>query len=180
MWRYLFASGPLSALLAVVGLVLSAGASAGRPQEKNGPAWPGVFIKLGGYVATYQRPVVGKGEKPKAYQQKAIYHWTGGRFEVLEITLARDPAFKRKYAAAALRKEKAPPKELEINKKKAWLWELPREQGKLDRIARRLVVVLDGDKALIIEQKGSGAKLEDVARKFDFARIEKALAKPPS
>jgi len=148
-------------------------------QERGQPAWPDVFVSLANYDVAYAKPVIGKGEKPASYQQKAIYTWTGGRFEILEITLARDPAFKDSYSAAALRKEKNPPKELEINKKKAWLWEFPPDPCKLNQVIRRLVVVLDTDKVLIIEQIGGGAELEDVARKFDFARVEKALTNPP-
>jgi len=148
-------------------------------QEKNQPAWPDSFIQLDGYAATYDPPVVAKGAKPAAYRQKAIYTWTGGRYEVVEITLARDPAFKKRYAPAALKKEKRPPKRLQINKKDAWQFDFPRQQGKVDQVVLRLVVLLAADKAIILEQKGFGANLQEVAKKFDFAKVEKALARPP-
>ncbi len=148
-------------------------------REKNQSGWPGSFIKLGGYGLTLENPIVGEGEKPSTYRQKGVYLWTGGRAEVLEVTLARDPAFKDRYSADALKKQDPQPKELEINKKKAWQWEFPREGGKIDRLTHRLVILLDADKAIILEQKGNGASLEEVAKKFDFAEIEKALANPP-
>jgi len=131
------------------------------------PAWPGVFPDLGMYSVSYDKPVVGKGEEPTAYRQRATYTWTGGRIEEITVTLARDPAFKTKYSEKALKKDKAAPKSLKINKKQAWRW------------VRRLVVPLDDDKAIIIEQKGEGADLKDVAGKFDFAKVAKALARPP-
>jgi hypothetical protein len=148
-------------------------------REKNPPGWEGSFIKLGGYALTLEKPIVGEGEKPPTYRQKGIYLWTGGRAEVLEVTLARDPAFKDRYSADALKKEDPQPKELEINKKKAWLWEFARDGGKIDQLTHRLVILLDADKAIVIEQKGNGASLETVAKKFDFGEIEKALANPP-
>jgi hypothetical protein len=148
-------------------------------REKNQAGWSGSFINLGGYALTLEKPIVGEGEKPNKYQQKGIYLWTGGRAEVLEVTLARDPAFKDKYSADALKKEDPLPRELEINKKKAWQWEFSRDGGKFDQVSHRLVILLDADKAIIIEQKGSGASLEAVAKKFDFAEMEKALANPP-
>jgi hypothetical protein len=181
MLRCASACGFVSALLAVAGPASAPGASAEGPSgEKNQPGWPDVFISLGMYGVAYEKPVVGKGDKPESYRQKAIYSWTGGRFEILEVTLARDPAFKDRYSPEALKKEKDPPKELQINKKKAWLWIFPREAGELEQVARRLVVLLDADKAIIIEQKGAGANLEDVARRFDFPKVERALAKPPT
>ena len=89
----------------------------------------------------------------------------------------RDPAFKEKYATAILRKEKNPPKELEINKKKAWHW-IAREAPPR-HVTNVLIVLLDMDKAIIIEQFGTGANVEEVAKRFDFARIEKAWRHPP-
>jgi hypothetical protein len=180
MLRYVIALGFVLPLLASAGLLLPPGAIADEPaQEKNRPAWPDVFILLPMYQETYQKPVVAKGENPMTYRQKAIYDWIGGRFEILEITLARDPAFKSRYSEEALKKEKNPPKALEVNKKKAWRWEFPSQSRDIDKIVRRLVVLLDIDKAIIIEQKGYGADLETVAKKFDFAKVEKALANPP-
>jgi len=174
--RYLVALGFISAPWTTAGFV-----SAQPPAPAaDRPGWSDVFVNLGMYSVTYEKPVVGKGEKPDTYSQKAIYSWTGGRYEVLEITLARDPAFKDKYSAEALKKEKNPPKELEVNKKKAWQWEFTGDEGKFNRLARRLVVMLDADKAIIIDQKGFGLDLkDDVAKKFDFAKVEKALSSPP-
>jgi len=168
-------------LLAGIGGVLPRNTFAqGLAAQGGKPAWADVFVSLGMYSVTYEKPMVGKGEKPQAYQQKAAYSWTGGRFEIIHVTLARDPAFKEKYSAEALKKDKNAPTELDINKKKAWAWEFPREDGKFDQLTHRLVVLLDIDKAIIIDQIGAGLGLEEVARKFDFSKVEKALANPPA
>jgi hypothetical protein len=180
MPRHVIAFGFVSVLELICHSVFPLGTSGQEPApSRYQPGWPEVFTGLDGYVVTYQKPVVGKGEKPDTFQQTAIYLWSGGRDEVLEITLARDPAFRLKYSAEALKNEKSPPKELEVNKRKAWQWDFPREVGKADQVVRRLVVLLDVDKAIMFEQKGSGPTLEHVAKKFDFAKVDKALANPP-
>jgi hypothetical protein len=148
--------------------------------SRLGPAWPDVFVNLGMYAVTYEKPVVGKGDKPEVYRQKAIYSWTGGRYEIIHVTLARDPAFKDRFSADAFKKEKNPPTELEINKKKAWQWKIAPEPGKLDQVTGRLIVLLDSDKAIIIEQIGFGASLPEAAKRFDFTKVEKALTGPPT
>ena len=98
---------------------------------------------------------------------------------MFQVTLARDPAFKHSSRQKVLRKQENPPRELEINKKRAWHWKFAREVRKLDEVSQRLVVILDTDKAIIIEQLGYGLSLEEVAKRFDFAKIDKALANPP-
>lgn len=157
---------PLLALLAV----------AADPKPTD---YADLFPDLGGmYQTTVNKPEVGKGEKPDTYKQRVTYEWTGGRIEVLNVTVARDPAFKEKYSAEAIKKEKVAPKEVEVGKKKAYLWELD-TGGKVDAPARRLVVPLGDDKVLLIEQIGSGANLEKFAAKFDLEKVEKALGTPP-
>jgi hypothetical protein len=173
MPRLMSASGLVSVLLTAAALAGAQVPGVGKP------AWPDVFVSPGMYSERYEKPVVGKGDKPDTYQQKAIYNWSGGRFEILEITLARDPAFKDKYSAEALRKEKNPPKELEISNKKAWQWDFPRDPAKAGDLAHRLVIVLEPDKVIIIDQKGGGANLEYVAKLFNFENVAKALANPP-
>lgn len=161
--------------LSLASICLAANLAADRPE----PGWADVFINLPNYDLRLAPPIVGAGEPPKAYRQTGSYGWTGGRLEVIDVTLARDPEFKDKYAAATLKKDKNPPTEREINKKKAFDWKLAREEGKLEEPSRRLVVVLAADKAIIIEQKGFGADLAEVAKRFDFAKVEKALDQPP-
>jgi hypothetical protein len=161
--------------IAIVALVQGAGQGQG---ERVGPAWPDVFVKMSPmYRVTYDRPIVAVGEKPEVYSQKATYDWTGGRLEAIYITLARDPAFKDKYSSEAIMKQKNAPMPLDINKKKAWLWTYgPEDKSK---VGKRLVVVLEDDKVIIIEQLGFGASLEKLAGEFDFAKVAKALAKAP-
>jgi len=170
----------LNEIVKEVGALSQASALNGKPPPMNNePGWPGVFFQMDGYIATYEKPIVGRGEKPQIYQQKVSYLWSGGRYEVVEMTLARDPEFKEKYSSQVLTKEKNPPKELEVKQKKAWQWEFAGVPKNIDQVARRLVVLLGEDKAIIIEQKGYGAVLETVAKKFDFAKVEEALENPP-
>ncbi len=160
--------------LALGGLVMSDTIS---NAAETAAGWPGVFPEMTNYQRTFTAPVIAKDKS--SYRQTARYDWMGGRFEMLEVTVARDPAFKEKHTPEALKKEKNPPKEVEVGKKKAWLWSMPAEPGKLDQVTGRLVVVLDADKALIIERKGDGPELTEMAKHFDLTRVEKALADPP-
>jgi hypothetical protein len=151
----------------------------------RGPAWPDVFIKWPGLV--YERPVVGEGDKPEVYRQKAVVDQIGGFCRHYYFTLARDPTFKTRYSAEVLKKEKNPPRELEINQKKAWYWRF--QQNDAENLTDRLVVLLDSDKVIIIERftdgptdnaKGLREGMEGLAKQFDFARVAKALADPPA
>ena len=167
-------------ILIGLGLSLPPHSAAQGPGGRGGAAWPDVFVSLGMYTLTFEKPVVDKGDMPKVYQQKATYTWSGGRFEIIHVTLARDPAFKDKFSADVLKKEKNPPREVEINKKKAWLWDFAAERPKFNEASHRLVILLDVDKAIIIDHIGMGPGPEMVAKRFDFARIDKALANPPA
>jgi len=142
--------------------------------------WPDLFVNLGMYDLKIDAPVLGKGDPPEAYSQKATYLWTGGRYEAIVVTLARDPAFKDRFSAEAMKKEKTPPVAVQVAGKPAWKWEFKDDPDKFDRLAGRLVVLLAPDKVLVVEQRGFGLALEDVAKKFDLARVEKALAAPPA
>ncbi len=142
--------------------------------------WFGVYPELAGYSRAFAKPVLTPEKKPEAYRQTAQYEWTGGAIKTLEVTLARDPAFKQKHSAESLRKEKMPPKEVKVGKRTGWLWQL--EGGaKPDAVVARLVVPLGAEKALILEAKGAGPweELTGLAERFDPARIEAALDSPP-
>jgi hypothetical protein len=156
-------------------IVLAPGAPTFADDEPA-PGLDKVFIEVNHYNRTLQKPI--RGDSAEVYQQTARYDWSGGRFEQIDITLARNPEFKKKYSADAMKAEKDPPKETEINKKKAWIWERKSESGKFDEVTHRLVVLLSDDKAIIIEQKGQGAKVVELAKSFDFDKVEKALAGP--
>lgn len=142
----------------------------------NPGGWDALFPSLDNYSLKVEAPKVEKGEKPTAYSQSANYDWMGGRFEAFTITLARDPKFKDKYAADAMKKEKV--EALEVNKKPAYLWDL--KPAKFNDASRRLVVVLADDKVLIVEQRGHGLDVADVAKKLDFDKVLKALENPPA
>ncbi len=138
--------------------------------------WPDLFPTLGNFSRKVDAPKLAKGDKPPVYSQSTTYEWMRGRFEILTITLARDPAFKEKYSAEAMKKEKV--EKIEVNKKTAYLWDRMKAD-ELEKVNRRLVVLLADDKILMIEQRGGGLELPDVAKKLDFDKVLKALDNPP-
>lgn len=165
----------------LVGGLLLASVTAEQPRAAL-PGWYGVFPHLSGYALTFQAPVVADGEKPTAYRQTARYEWTGGAARIVGVTLARDPAFKQKYAAEALRKQTPAPKEIQVGKRTGWLWHLAKDGGKFDQVGARLVVPLGDERALIMETRGPGPWGDEpvsLAAAFDLARVETALAHPP-
>ena len=143
------------------------------------PGWADLFPALGNFDRKVAAPVVAKGEKPEVYSQAVRYEWMGGRFEILTITIARDPAFKEKYAADALKKAKPAPEAIEVNKKRAYLWDKLAGENDLKNVNKRLVVLLADDKILTVEQIGFGLELDEVAKKLDFDKVAKALESPP-
>jgi len=173
------------ALLAAVGAHMNwagGGATADAPKPDPKAGWLGVFPELTGYQRTFTAPVVmtDKDKKPIAYRQTAKYEWTGGDIRLFEVTLARDPAFKQKYAAENLRKEAKAPKEVRVGKLTGWLWQFEPDKTKPDAIANRLVVPLAEDKVLIVEDKfGKQEIMLGLLEQFDLAGITKALEAPP-
>jgi hypothetical protein len=120
--------------------------------------------------------VVAKGDDPVAYRLTANYHWLGDDFRSATATMARDPEFKTKYSADAMKKEGAT--EMKVGKKTAWLRQ---GDGPGVKPQSEIVVPLSEDKALIFTSGGhfSEKQLELLADGFDPARVEAALAKPP-
>jgi hypothetical protein len=133
-----------------------------------------VFIQLNNYSRTLNEPM--KDSTAGIYQQTAVYDWSGGRFERIEITLVRNPTNFKKQFNQLVKGQNNPPKDVEVNGKKGWLWENKEESSKFDRVTGRLALVLNDDKAIFLEQKGTGANLVEVAKKFDFEKVDKALA----
>ena len=146
----------------------------------NPGGWPELFPTLGNFDRKVAAPVVAKGDKPETYSQATTYEWLGGRFEILTITIARDPAFKEKYAAEAVKKMKPAPEAVEVNKKRAYLWDKLAGENDLKNVNKRLVVVLADDKILTVEQVGFGLELDEVAKKLDFEKVVKALESAPA
>ncbi|MBM3979471.1 MAG: hypothetical protein FJ304_04160 [Planctomycetes bacterium] len=138
--------------------------------------WPELFPELQNFERKVAAPVVAKGEKPAAYSQATTYEWLGGRFEVLTVTIAHDPAFKVKYTAEAMKKAKY--EKLEVSKRTAYQWDRMKSEM-LDTVNKRLVVILADDKVLIVEQRGAGLELDEVAKKLDFEKVAKALEGAP-
>jgi hypothetical protein len=151
-------------------------ALAGTPAADDRSGYAVVFPALGNFSRKVEAPKVAKGDKPEVYSQSAVYEWMGGRLEVLTITLARDAKFKEQYSAEAMKKEKA--EKLEVNKRPAYFWDRMKAD-ELEKVNCKLVVVLADDKVLVIEQRGAGLELPDVAKKLDFDKVIKALETPP-
>lgn len=166
--------------LATIGLFMNAMTESNGANPGPLAGWLGLFPQMDGYQRTFTAPVVtaDKDKKPVAYRQTVKYEWTGGDIRLFEVTLARDPAFKQKYAAETLRKEPKPPSEVKVGKRTAWLWQ--DDKAKPGAVANRLVVPLAEDKALIVEDK-SGRKeiLLDLAERLDLAKMTAALDAPP-
>jgi hypothetical protein len=155
-------------------------ADAPKPEPLAG--WASVFPELAGYCRSFLAPIVSAEKPPFAYRQTARYEWLGGAAKHLEVTLARDPAFKQKYATETLRKDAMRPKEIKVGTRTGWLWNLAKEgESKPDQVVWRLVVLLAADKVLLFEGRGPGPWEEalGLGQRFDLARTEAALAQPP-
>ncbi|HKB42362.1 MAG TPA: hypothetical protein VKD72_38405 [Gemmataceae bacterium] len=131
----------------------------GGPPPAPLAGWFGVFPEVPGYHRSFLAPVVAGGQPPSAYQQTARYDWTGGRWEVLWVTLTRDPALGPAGPGAALRAAGARP--------------LP------DPGPDWLVVPLGPEKTLVVEREGSGPDLREFVGGFDLAALAAALDRPP-
>jgi hypothetical protein len=144
--------------------------------------WFGVFPELpAGYIRSFQLPVVDK-DKKNIYRQTAIYEWSGGADKRLEVTLARDPAFEKKYAAKELEKDGKQPMKVRVGKRTGWLWKFDSRADKKTRpLHARMIVPLAADRILRVEARGRGP-FEDLVQRvssFDLDKMEKALDAPP-
>ena len=167
--------GCARSMIAVLGIVVFAGAA--RTAEKPVPlaGWYGVFPVLGGYSLTFSEPKFGKDRKTE-YEQSAKYEWTGGAFKVVTVTTAHDPAFKKAHDPDALKKQGY--REVKVGKKTAWL--LGTDKEGIDAV-RKLVLPLGEARALLLEAKGmvSDVVVIRLAEGFDADRIATALKAPP-
>lgn len=139
--------------------------------------WYGLFPHVHYYRQRFEAPVIEQKESTALYRQTVSYE-LGERWTV---TLARDPAFKDRYAADTLRKQKDGPQEVRIQDKfTAWVW------SDSEKRPKRAVVLLAEDKAIVAEggSPPSGAArpyLEALLliNRFDLERVRVALDKPP-
>jgi hypothetical protein len=158
-----------------LGLVLVTGPAAAQEQKAPAKAgWPGIVPELTGYARTIKAPRVAKGKDPVSYEQVVSYLWTGGSIRMLNATFARNPAYKKDHAPAALRRAKPAPREIKLGKMTGWLF--PEEKSN-----RKLIVPLGEDTALILQSSGmvNETHLLDVAKKFNLVAIQAALKRPP-
>jgi hypothetical protein len=157
-------------LLVLFALAVALPAVAADPKKDYGTLFPAIG---GAYMSKIEKPEVGKGDPPEVYSQVCTYTcnepspFTG---ETVTVTIARDPAFKEKYSAEAMKKEKA--KEVKVGKKKGYLW--------ADDKTSKLVVVLADDKVVIAEQTGTFQKLPEWAGRWKLDAMAKALDTPPA
>jgi hypothetical protein len=161
----------LAALACSVWLAMAAGADELKPAPLAG--WPIDLPDLGMYVVRPLAPEVGRN-KDEDYRQSFRYEWTGGDFRVLTTTFARDPGFKARNAADAVKRAYPDAKEVKIGKKTGWILSA-------DKKPVKMVLPLSEDKAILFETEGSPDEtfVTDVAGKLDLGAIETALAKPP-
>jgi hypothetical protein len=173
--RYLFLSAAVLALAA-------AGRADEKPKPRPLPGWFNVMPRLLNYDLRFEAPEVGEGEKPTVYRQTARYEWMGNDYRIFNVTLARDPAFKEKYAAETVKKDKPAPEETKVGKYAAWSWDLSKEgERKFDKVNSRQVVILAEDKVLIVEAFGSprAQHWADAAQGLDLEKLAAALDAPP-
>jgi hypothetical protein len=145
--------------------------------DKPMAGWYGLYPQFSNYALFFTAPKVGKGKKPKTYQQSVRYDWTGGDFRTLTITLVRDPAFKKDFAPETLRKAKPAPKEVKVGKKTGWLT----VSGEGIKKVHQLVIPLADETAVLVKSGGSigEAGIVEMAKKLDLAAIATALKLPP-
>ncbi len=174
----------LPGLLASLALTLPLNATARPEAAAFGPplaGWFEVFPALAGYQRSFQAPVF-RPTRRGIYRQTARYAWTGDADRAWDVTLARDPAFARRYATAALGALSPPPRPVRVAGRVAWLWDLPREGScQRDQVRHRLVVILASDKVLSFDGTGLGPWDNAVALAgfVDLARATAALDGPP-
>jgi guanyl-specific ribonuclease Sa len=152
-------------------LVLLAAAPLDFAADKNPPisGWYNVFPVISPMSLKYVHPEIAKGKEAETtYSQSAHYEAATSLPRSFRVTLARDPDFKKKFSIEALKGIAA---ESQHDRRTVWTW--------ADR--RQVVVVLGDDKAVIIttDPKSVELPLGEYIKRFEFDRIEKALAKPP-
>lgn len=105
--------------------------------------------------------------------------------KVVEVTLARDPAFtfhKPTSAAETTDKGSPPFHALSLRGYTGWLWDLKDQtEGGVNRVRWRVIISLVPDKRLVMEGKGSGPWEDPIefVKRFDLPRIQAALGSPP-
>lgn len=136
------------------------------PKKDIMAGWPGVFVNVGNYQATFKKPEI--SEDKKSYRQTVNYSWLGGRLESNDVTLARGEKYTKDYTGAALLKNADPPELVKVGDFTGWHW----KEKKL------VAVMLDKDRILLVKCLFDGSPV-DFAGKFSLKDCAKALDNPP-
>lgn len=139
-------------------------------QEKKEPIPPraGWLLRFPviqvGYIKAFRAPQIKKDDRT-VYSQTVQYEWSGGRIGSISVTLLRDAAAVRDFG-----KIKEEVKEQKIDGFKAI------------RQEKKLIVLLDADKALVLESAVGDFDVHDpakIAADFGLKEVARALANPP-
>jgi hypothetical protein len=136
-------------------------------KERILAGWPGVFAEHQGYVRHYEKP---KADK-KAWQQTVRYEWTGGRIEMVHVTLLRDADEAKKFQFSDKNPMPEKLKKIKVGDRPAY-----------DSGDGKLVIDLDKDRLMVLEAptwKQFQSNLPDFAGRFSLDACAKALDQPP-
>ncbi len=138
-----------------------------EPKGKVLAGWMGVFPDGFNYERKFEKPKATK----ETWPQSAVYEWSGGRIETVQVTLLRDAAEAKKHAFDD--KKPAPENVKKIPFGERVGWEYPDGQ---------LVLHLAADRLLIVEAltwKFHRSDLAEFAKRFPLDTCAKALENPP-
>lgn len=138
-----------------------------EPKVKVLAGWMGVFPEGFNYERKFEKPKVTK----ETWQQSAVYEWSGGRIETVQVTLLRDAGEAKKHAFD--NKKPAPDNVKKIPFGERVGWEYP---------GGKLVIHLAADRLMIVEAltwKQFQSDLSEFAKRFPLDACAKALENPP-
>jgi hypothetical protein len=160
-------SQPILRRLGCLLTLIVGAASAAQAPARVLPGWLGVFPEVGMYSRRLEVP---KSEK-ESWQQSARYEWSGGRSEMIRVTLMRDAAEAKKYAFDAKNPLPDTVKKVKVAERDAY--EYP---------GGKLVIDLGKDRRMLLEAptwQMYKSNLAEFAKRFSLDACAKAIEKPP-
>lgn len=140
--------------------------------------WAGLFANCPNYAVSYLPVFV--SDDLLFYHQTARYGRIGGRFEVVEVTFAFEPAMVSQMNIEAMLKSAKRIKTLKIEGFQAWQWTIERsEKNRFEDARERLLIQLDPRKTVLFEGRGEVADLVKMASHFEFVNAARSLNRPP-